>query len=150
MAKELIQAEIEAGQLSVDDMAEVLQKTYDSLLALKTQEETGVSTVATPAPVDWRKSITRHAVTCLECGQSFKQLSVRHLRQHDLDGRSYRAKYGIPRTQALATRAITARRREITQQTKPWEKTPRYLQAQEAKAKAVKKGARKKAARAKG
>jgi predicted transcriptional regulator len=149
MAKELVQAQVQAGQLSPDEMQEALQKTYASLITLKAQEETESGTIKTPEPVDWRKSITRHAVTCLECGQSFKQLSVRHLRHHDLDGRLYRQKYGIPRTQPLAARATTAKRREIVMETKPWEKTPTYVRAQEAKAKVAKKKARKKATRVK-
>ena len=86
--------------------------------------------VAETAPVNWRKSITKHAVTCLECGESFKQLSVRHLRLHDLDGRSYRAKYGMPRSQPLASRDTTARRREVVQQTRPWEKAPTFRSTQ--------------------
>ena len=122
MAKELVQAQIQAGQLSPNDMEEVLRSTYQSLMALKTQEETGVSATATSQTADWRKSITRHAVTCLECGRSFKQLSGRHLRQHDLDGRSYRAKYSIPSTQPLSGRASTARRRELAKEIRPWEK----------------------------
>lgn len=148
MAKELTMAQIVAGQLSPEAMQEALQKTYASLMALQAKE---TGTIETPAvPTDWRKSITRHTVTCLECGASFKQLSVRHLRHHDLDGRSYREKYGIPRTQPLAARATTSRRREIVQQSRPWEKTPTYMKAQEAKAKVAKKGTRKKTARAKG
>jgi len=149
MAKDLVQAQIEAGQLSPESMQEALQSTYASLVTLKAQEETGVGTAATPHTVDWRKSITRHAVTCLECGQSFKQLSVRHLRLHDLDTRSYREKYGIPGTQSLAARATTAKRREIVQQSRPWEKTPTYVKAQEEKTKVAKKAGRKKATRAK-
>jgi predicted transcriptional regulator len=129
-------------------MQEALQKTYASLITLKAQEETGLGTIKTLEPVDWRKSITRHAVTCLECGASFKQLSLRHLRHHDLDGQTYRQKYGIPRTQPLAARSTTAKRREIVMETKPWEKTPTYVKAQEAKAKVAKKGTRKKGARA--
>ncbi len=145
MAKDLVMAQIEAGQLSSDDMEQALQRTYASLVTLKAQEETGVtSTVETSAaPVDWRKSVSRLTITCLECGQSFKQMSVRHLRQHDLDGRSYRSKYGIPRTQPLAARATTALRRKITQQVRPWEKAPRYMKAQEEKAAVAKKGTRK-------
>ncbi len=70
MAKDLVMAQITAGQLSSDDMEQALQQTYVSLAELKTREETGgTSTVEmSPAPVDWRKSITKHAVTCLECG----------------------------------------------------------------------------------
>ena len=80
--------------------------------------------------MDWRKSITRHTVTCLECGQPFKQLSHRHLQEHELDGRSYRMKYGIPRTQPLAAKTTTARRRELVQGIRPWEQTPTYLKGQ--------------------
>jgi predicted transcriptional regulator len=133
MAKELVSELIQAGQLSPGNMQEALQNTYASLMALKAMEESGSNTVETlPTSMNWRESITRHAVTCLECGQSFKQLSPRHLRQHDLDGRSYRNKYGIPRTQPLAARATTDRRREVAQEIKPWEKV-REMRADAAK-----------------
>ena len=147
IAKDLTLTLVEAGRLSADDMQDTLQKTYATLAALKAQEETGSGTVKTHKPVDWRKSITRHAITCLECGASFKQLSVRHLRHHDLDGRSYREKYGIPGTQPLAARETTAKRRRIAAAVKPWEKAPTYLKAQEEKAAAAKKAGRKKATR---
>ena len=135
MAKDLVMAQITAGRLPSEDMQNALQQTYASLMALKAQEETGVvSPVQVPeAAPDWRKSITRQAVTCLECGASYRQLSRRHLQDHDLDGRSYRTKYGIPRTQPLSARSVTAMRKTIAQRVRPWEKAPRYLEAQEAK-----------------
>ena len=97
-------------KLSPDDMHIALQQTYASLLALQTQGDShgsvAVATPETPAEaVHWRKSITKHTVTCLECGQSFKQLSARHLVDHRLDGRSYRVKYRIPRTQAVSSQS---------------------------------------------
>ncbi len=66
MAKDLVMAQIEAGQLSSDDMEQALQRTYASLVELKAREETGgTSTVEKPsAPVNWRKSITRQAIRC--------------------------------------------------------------------------------------
>jgi len=146
MAKDLTLALVEAGSLSADDMQDTLQKTYATLAALKAQEETGSGAVKTPEPTDWRQSITRLAITCMECGQTFKQLSVRHLRQHDLDGRSYRAKYGIPGTQPLLARETLAKQRRIAAEVKPWEKSPTYRQAQKKKA-AAKKSGRKKATR---
>lgn len=102
-------------QLSPDDMQQALQQTYSNLLALKTQEESEDSIAIetpgrSPAALHWKKSITKHTVTCLECGASFKQLSVRHLGEHGLDGKSYRVKYGIPRRQALAAKETTLRR----------------------------------------
>jgi predicted transcriptional regulator len=138
MAKDLVMAQIEAHRLSPDEMHAALQHTYASLKALQAQEDAhGSVAVVTPespaAPVNWRKSITKHVVTCLECGQSFKQLSVRHLRQHELDGRSYRVKYGMPQSQPLSARSVTAMRKEIVQRSRPWEKAPTFVKAQEKK-----------------
>jgi predicted transcriptional regulator len=142
MAKDLVLAQIAARHLSPDEMHQALQRTYTSLKALQAQEDAnGSVAIATPetppAPVHWRKSITKHAVTCLECGASFKQLSVRHLKEHALDGRSYRVKYGIPRTQPLAAKETTAIRKEIVQRSRPWEKAPTFVKAQEKARKTV-------------
>lgn len=131
IAKDITLTLIEAGSLSADDMQTTLQKTYAILAALKAQEETGSGTVKIQEPANWRKSITKHAVTCLECGKTFKQLSTRHLREHDLDGRSYRNKYGIPRTQSLAAKETTSRRKQMAQERRFWEKTPTFRKAQE-------------------
>jgi predicted transcriptional regulator len=156
MAKDLVLAQIEAHRLSPGEMHESLQHTYSSLLALKAQEDSNGSipgaTPETPAaPLNWRKSITKHHVTCLACGASFKQLSVRHLRVHGLDGRSYRAKYGMPRTQALSAKETTVRRKEIVQESRPWEKAPTYLKGQEEKErKQASVAQRKRTARTKG
>jgi predicted transcriptional regulator len=142
MAKDLVMAQIAARNLSPDEMHQALQQTYASLQALKAQEDAhGSVAVATPEtpsqPSNWRKSITKHHVTCLECGASFKQLSMGHLKEHGLDGRSYRVKYGIPRTQPLAAKEITSHRQEVVQRTRPWEKAPTFVKAQEKARKAV-------------
>lgn len=134
MAKDLVMAQIQAGALPVEDMQYELQKTYASLIELKEMEDSGsispVSSTAAPSErIDWRKSITKHAITCLECGSSYKQLSVRHLREHNLDARTYRTKYGIPRNQPLSAKETTARRKKIVQQSRPWEKAPTYIKA---------------------
>jgi predicted transcriptional regulator len=132
MAKDLVMAQIAAHRLSSDDMHAALQQTYASLKALKMQEESQSSVaVRTPeAPsklVNWKKSITRRHVTCLECGASFKQLSVIHLKNHGLDGTGYRIKHGIPRTQPLAAKETTTIRKEIVQRSRPWEKAPTFV-----------------------
>ena len=151
MAKDLVLAQIEAQRLAPDDMHQALQQTYASLQALKMQEDAHGSVAVAPpetlpAPVNWRKSITKHRVTCLECGASFKQLSLRHLKEHGLDGRSYRAKYRIPRHQALSAKETTAMRKEIVQRSRPWEKAPAFRKAQEKAQQAV--AQRKRTARA--
>ena len=133
LAKELTFALIQTGNLLTEDVQETLRKTHKTLTALKAQEATGAPGPTLPAetpPKDWRQSITRYSITCLECGQAFKQLSVRHLRQHGLDARSYRTKYAIPRNVPLAARDTTTRRRQLVQTTRPWEKAPAYLRGQ--------------------
>ncbi len=158
MAKDLVLAQMEVHTLSPDEMQTALQHTHTSLLALHQLEAAGENTLGEspgtpPEPIHWRKSITKHHVVCLECGASFKQLSVRHFREHGLDGKSYRMKYGIPRTQALSAKETTARRQERVQQSKPWEKAPRYMkahtQAAEAIAQETRKAQREGTARAK-
>ncbi len=126
MAADLVVAQTHAQQLTPDEARELLFSTHATLLALQSQETVGASASPgqEPAPKalpNWRSSILRHAIICMECGATFKQLSARHLRTHDLDPRSYRAKYGIPRTQALSARAITAHRRELAHRIRPWE-----------------------------
>ena len=135
MAKDLVMAQIAAHRLSPQDMHTALQQTYASLQALQAQEDAhgsvaGGTPKISPAPRHWRKSITTHTVTCLECRARFKQLSVRHLREHGLNGRSYRTKYGIPRTQALSAKETTVRRKAMVQRSRPWEKAPTFVKAQ--------------------
>jgi predicted transcriptional regulator len=140
IAKDLTLALIENNLLAPEDMRQQLAKTHASLLELKAREDDslrsgvdrgGEQVEGTPAPPDWRKSIKKYAIECLICGQTFKQLSARHLRQHDLDPRTYRQQFGIPRTQALSAKETTAMRRHIVQQSRPWEKAPTYLKAHE-------------------
>src|SRR5262249_17446001 len=153
MTKDLVMAQIQAKTLPPDDMHKALQQTYASLQALKAQEDThgsfAVATLETPPKlIHCKKSITKHTVTCLECGASFKQLSLRHLKGHGLDGQSYRIKYGIPRLQSLAAKEITSRRKEMVQRSRPWEKAPTFVKAQRAKAGKATVAQRKRTARA--
>jgi len=144
MAKDLVMAQIQAGALSPEDMHRELQRTYTSLMELKAKEESGgLNTPLSSAQAEgispnggiasalpnWKKSVKKYTIECLECGASFKQLSVRHLKDHDLDARSYRAKYGIPRTQPLSAKDTTAVRKKIVQKSRPWEKAPTYVKA---------------------
>jgi predicted transcriptional regulator len=137
MAKDLVQELIKNDLLAPEEIQQQLMKVHASLLELKNQEDRDVSgawsgegeTASTVQPVDWKKSIRKHAVECLVCGQIFKQLSARHLSQHGLDPRTYRQHFGIPRTQPLSAKETTAARRRVVQDIRPWEKAPTYKQA---------------------
>ncbi len=126
MSKELVTELIRAHHLSPDDAQATLLSTHAILQSLHDAEASSATatksaTHAETEPTNWKRSITKHSITCLECGQTFRQLSTRHLRMHDLDPRTYRTRYGIPSTQPLSSRQATARRRELAQQIRPWE-----------------------------
>jgi predicted transcriptional regulator len=154
MAKDLTLALIENNLLPPEDMQQQLAKTHASLLELKAHEDEMLGGRAgqeapiakTPAPQSWKKSIKKHSVECLICGQTFKQLSARHLRQHDLNPRTYRQQFGIPRTQPLSAKETTAIRRQVVQNIRPWEKAPTYMQAHPSTPVAPPKRSRKKVA----
>ena len=150
MAKDLVQAQIQTGAVEPERMMELLKSTVEGLAELSTRysNPTGpdAGDTATPEePIDWRHSIKKNSITCLESGQEFKQLSARHLRKYGLTPKSYRQKYGIPMSQPLSAKSVSKRRQEIVRRTRPWEKSPTYLKSQpEAKvAVADKKGSAK-------
>jgi predicted transcriptional regulator len=158
MAKDLVLAQIQVQRLSPEDMHTALHNTYATLRVLHAQDTSHGRDVVQPpappsAPSNWRKSLTKQTVTCLECGARFKQLSTRHLKEHGLDARSYRRKYGIPLRQPLSARSVTARRKQIVQRSRPWEKAPTYRKAHEPETQAAavppKRAPRKGASRAK-
>ena len=135
MAKDLVMAMIRSNQISPDDMQKELHNTYTSLVALQANETgAGASGNVASSVVDWRKSIKKYSVSCLVCGATFKQLSSRHLSTHDLDPRSYRQRFGIPANQPLSAKATTALRRQVVNETRPWEKAPTFKKSQEADA----------------
>ncbi len=126
MAKELVIEAIKGNALSPDEARDLLENTHAALLRLH-RVETGEpaaspeqAEAAESEPADWRKSIQKYTVTCLECGEIMKRLSAQHLTKHGLNPRSYRHKYGIPLSQALSAHEVTARRRELAQDIQPW------------------------------
>ena len=153
MAKDLTLALIGNNLIAPEDMQQRLHQIHASLCELQAREDRNLGSGegreehsgTQAAPKDWRKSIKKHSVECLICGATFKQLSARHLRQHDLDPRTYRQRFGIPRTQALSAKETTAMRRRVVQNIRPWEKAPTYVQAHKASSAARPKRARKKA-----
>ena len=136
MTKDLVLAQIQTGSIFPEDVHDAIHRIYQSLLTLKSREESEALVPARVAetrraPVDWRASITRLTITCLECGAHLKQLSGHHLHLHGLNAHTYRLKYGIPKNQPLAAREAAAKQREMLQRIRPWEHAPAFVQSQE-------------------
>ena len=156
MAAEIVAAQAGHTTMSADEMETALRKAFDSLKSIKAIEE-GVE--AEPAPMDPKKSIRRNKVFCLECGKEFKQLGNRHLKEHGLDSKEYRKKYGFSARQPLTAKSLSAKRTKTAKALGLGERLQKALQksrkakekppAKKAKAKApVKKKAKAKAAAA--
>ena len=135
MAKDLVQAQIQNGAVEPEKMMELLKSTVEELTELSTQSSNGTGSGAgdntsPKEPIDWRQSIKKNSILCLESGQEFKQLSARHLKKYGLTPKSYRQKYGIPMSQPLSAKSVTKRRQQLAQQIRPWEKAPTYRKSQ--------------------
>ncbi len=117
MAADIVKSQCQGSSMSTEDVAAALSATFNSLQSLQAMEaqaEAGECAEATAATVDVapERSILKNKIICLECGESFKMLSPKHLRSHGLDGRSYRQKYGLPLRQPLCAKALSEKRKK--------------------------------------
>ena len=119
MAAEIVQSQCAGQNMNTDEVTAALQTTYKALQSLQLNEtqvaQGSISaegmTEAAPK-VSPEKSIQKNKIICLECGQEFKMLSPKHLRSHDLTGRTYREKYGFSLRQPLCAKALSDRRKK--------------------------------------
>ena len=114
MCADIVAAQASQTRLSPEEMAESLRKVFQSLQEIQ-QLDNGIELTETVSR-DPQSSIQRNQVICLECGQSFKLLSNRHLALHHLTPRQYKQKHGIRLTQALSAHTLSARRRKVAKE----------------------------------
>jgi predicted transcriptional regulator len=132
MTADLVHAIVRQRKLSADNLSKSLHAIHGTLLSLALKEPMPEGTPPTET-VDWHKSIRLKSITCLQCGQAFRQLSNAHLRCHGLDPLTYRTRYGIPRETSLSARELTQRRRQIMKELRPWELSPSYRKRTDSK-----------------
>jgi len=115
MTAEIAIAQASHSVMSAEDMEGFLKKTFQVLNEIKTVEEGVESEAGTSSlaeVMDPGKSIQKNKVICLECGREFKLLSNRHLiKEHNMDAKEYRKKYGFSARQPLAAKSLSAKRR---------------------------------------
>jgi len=116
MAVEIATAQASHTAMSADEMGDFLTRTFQALKQMKVTEdiEAGKPTVSGPEaePLEPSKSIQRNKVICLECQKEFKLLTNRHLKEHGMDLKGYRKKYGFSARQPLAAKTLSAKRRK--------------------------------------
>ena len=112
MTAEIVQAQMSSKEMSSDEIKVALNETFQTLKTLQEAEISGQAIEkAEEKPVmSPEKSIQKNKVVCLECGQSFKMLSPKHLKSHDLTPREYRKKHGFSMRQPLCAKSLSERR----------------------------------------
>jgi len=112
MTAELVQSQISTREMTNEEIKAALHDTFLTLKGLQEAEASGLP--AAPGEVKPAmspdKSIQRNKVVCLECGQSFKMLSPKHLKSHDLTPKEYRKKYGFSMRQPLCAKSLSEKR----------------------------------------
>jgi predicted transcriptional regulator len=122
MTRDLVTAQVRQRNIDSDTIVDWLRTTHGTLLQLWLREHEPALAVPQPTrnPVDWTKSIGNQHITCMVCNDRFRQLSIKHLNTHGMTVPAYRERFNIPRSQPLSARAVTARRREVMNNVKPW------------------------------
>ena len=120
MAAEIINSQCTSTAMSADEITESLQKTYNTLLSLQENEllgsgqpvEGNIDEVVNLPELSPAKSILKNKIICLECGESYKMLSPKHLKSHGLTAREYRKKHGFSLRQPLCAKSLSEARKK--------------------------------------
>lgn len=152
MAADIVQSQCQSTSMSSEEITASLTATFSSLQSLQSAEASAEAVeeqIEEKAAVDIKpeRSILKNKIICLECGESFKMLSPKHLREHGLDGRSYRKKHGLPLRQPLCAKSLSERRKKAGKERGLPDNLRKAIE--EKKAKSTKKPAVKKVARQK-
>ncbi len=115
LAAEIVAAQASAAKLSAEEINALINQTYESLKNVKADEE-GVPEEEAGPVMKPKDSIKQNSVTCLECGKKFKILTKRHLKEHGLTPKEYKAKYGFKATQPLSAKSLSAKRRKVAKE----------------------------------
>lgn len=118
MAVELVHKALAGREsMTAPEIANAVVSIHNTLRALQREEE-GCTCEKKVKPLPSPgKSVGKNVVICLECGQGFRMLTVRHLlKAHGLTPVEYEVKHGIPETMPLTCIRIRNRKREVALQ----------------------------------
>lgn len=95
LATDLVAAYVSNNQVDADDLPDLLETVYKSMLSVVSEDPNQSKEKPVPAvPVE--NSVTDDYIICLEDGQPYKSLK-RHLRtKFELTPKAYREKWGLP------------------------------------------------------
>ena len=115
LAAEIVAAQAGVAKMTAEELDDLIKKTYESLKNIKCNEEGAAAEDAAPA-MNPKDSIKQGSITCLECGKKFKIITKRHLKDHGLTPKEYKAKYGFKARQPLSAKSLSAKRRKVAKE----------------------------------
>lgn len=113
LASEIVSAFAGRNQMASAELPDLIRSIHATLAGLAggtaTEEAIDVQAPAAPAvPID--ASVSKDAIICLDCGQSFKTLK-RHLStSHDMSPADYRARWQLSKDYPLVAPSYSKRR----------------------------------------
>ncbi|AJF08145.1 MucR family transcriptional regulator [Geoalkalibacter subterraneus] len=120
MAAEIVAAHASTTQMSKEDLVAEIREIHDALSAIEKGEELPkegeVKEQSNEPVVSRKKAFGKDKVTCMICGKEMTTLS-RHLKtSHDMKPTEYRKRFDIPRSQPLAAKNYSEKRREMAKE----------------------------------
>jgi predicted transcriptional regulator len=114
MAAEIIAAHASTTPMSKEELITELTDVHAALSALEKGEAAGTAATEEDVPaVSRKKAFGKDKIYCMICGKGFKTLS-RHLKtSHEMTASEYRKQFDIPRSQSLAAKSYSERRRQM-------------------------------------
>lgn len=116
LTAEIVAAYVSKNSIARTDLPALIAEVHRSLSLLAGTATPPVETKPVVPAVSIRKSVTADAITCLECGLTFKSIK-RHIgTSHDMTPEQYRERWGLPRDYPMVAPAYSERRSALAKE----------------------------------
>ena len=114
MAADIVAAHASTTNMTKEELISELNDIYNALNNLEKGEAITEATEEEPGPaVTRKKAFGKDKIYCMICGKGMKTLA-RHLKtSHDMTASEYRKQFDIPRSQSLASKSYSEKRRQM-------------------------------------
>lgn len=114
MAADIVAAHASTTNMTKEELVSELNEIYNALNTLEKGDALTDSVEEESGPaVTRKKAFGKDSIYCMICGKGFKTLS-RHLKtSHQMSASEYRKQFDIPRSQSLAAKNYSDKRRQM-------------------------------------
>jgi len=114
MAADIVSAHASTTNMTKEELVSELNEIYNALNTLEKGDALTDSVEEESVPaVTRKKAFGKDSIYCMICGKGFKTLS-RHLKtSHQMSASEYRKQFDIPRSQSLAAKNYSDKRRQM-------------------------------------